>query len=135
MALWWPPGAEPFSTEEQRQELNAFVSCLSPEAQEWHRTVYRPEFGNLTERLLGSRGKLDSWYLNVLAVDPQFQRRGAARALVDAVRLQANGSDLILAATNELNVGIYLCLGFKVRGSARMSGPQGEFPVFVLSQN
>ncbi|KAJ7139729.1 hypothetical protein C8R44DRAFT_311343 [Mycena epipterygia] len=94
---------------------------------------YRPDFANLTEKLLGLHGKLESWYLNLLAVDPAHQRRGVARALIDAIRAKANGSELALAATNELNVSIYRRLGFRVRGEMTMSGPQGEFPVFVLS--
>ncbi|KAJ7770897.1 hypothetical protein DFH07DRAFT_259012 [Mycena maculata] len=133
MALWYGPGAESFSTEEEREKLLVFTSRLSPEAQEWHRTVYRLGFRNLTEKLLGRRGKLDSWYLTLLAVDPRHQRLGTARALIDAVRVQANGSELTLAATNELNVGIYRRLGFRVRGGMTMSGSQGDFPVFVLS--
>ncbi|KAJ7693635.1 hypothetical protein B0H17DRAFT_932655 [Mycena rosella] len=85
MALWWGPGAEP----------------LSPEGQEWHRTVYRPDFGNLTEKLLGPRGKVDSWYLSLLAVEPDYQRRGVARALIDAVRAKASASgELRTAAVN-----------------------------------
>ncbi|KAJ7456560.1 hypothetical protein FB451DRAFT_1183726 [Mycena latifolia] len=96
MALWWGPGAEPFSTDEQRQELHAFVSGLSPEAQEWHRTIASrsaapDHFAKLTEELLGPRGKLDSWYLSLLAVEPHHQRGGVARALIDAVRAKASG--------------------------------------------
>ncbi|KAJ6519391.1 hypothetical protein C8R45DRAFT_1204575 [Mycena sanguinolenta] len=151
MALWWGPGVEPFSTsvftsrhsqplkpgssDDQRRELYSFVSRLSVEAQEWHRTTYRPEFANLTEKLLGPQGKLDSWYLNLLAVDPNHRRQGVARALIDAVRTKATSSELVLAATNELSVDIYRRLGFSVRGSMIMSGPQGEFPVFVLSRS
>ncbi|KAJ6501620.1 hypothetical protein C8R47DRAFT_234094 [Mycena vitilis] len=151
MALWWSPGVEPFSTEEQRRGLSAFVSKLSQEAQQWHSRIgsscpsepihpltltiqYRPGFANLTEKLLGPRGKLDSWYLNLLAVDPEHQRLGVARALIDTVRRKAGRSELTLAATNEMNVSIYRRMGFAVRGSMIMSGPQGEFPVFVLSQ-
>ncbi|KAJ7785852.1 hypothetical protein B0H16DRAFT_1875979 [Mycena metata] len=118
MALWWGPGVEAFSTTEQQ----AFVSKLSDAAQQWHKTVYRPDFANLTERLLGPRGKLDSWYLNLLAVDPEHQKLGVARALIDA----ANHSELTLAATNELNVGIYRRLGFRVRGSMKMAGQVDE---------
>ncbi|KAJ7275478.1 hypothetical protein B0H12DRAFT_262586 [Mycena haematopus] len=135
VALWWGPGVEPFSTEDQRRELHSFVSKLSPETQEWHNTIYRPEFANLTEKLLGLRGKLDSWYLNLLAVDPNHRKLGVARALIDAVRGKATPAELTLAATNELNVSIYRRLGFGVRGSMTMPGPQGEFPVFVLSQS
>ncbi|KAJ7042688.1 hypothetical protein C8F04DRAFT_1252099 [Mycena alexandri] len=123
MALWWGPGVEAFSTAEQQRELQAFVSKLSDAAQQWHRTVYRPDFANLTEILLGSRGKLDSWYLNLLAVDPEHQRLGVARALIDA----ANHSELTLAATSELNVSIYRRLGFRVRGSMRMAGQVGDW--------
>jgi GNAT superfamily N-acetyltransferase len=53
-------------------------------------TQYRPDFANLTEKLLGSRGKLDSWYLNLLAVDPDHRRRGVARALIDTIREKAS---------------------------------------------
>ncbi|KAJ6626874.1 hypothetical protein B0H10DRAFT_1941498 [Mycena sp. CBHHK59/15] len=41
--------------------------------------------------------------------------------------------ELTLAATNDINVAIYGHLGFEVRGRMKMSGPQGEFPVIVLS--
>ncbi|KAJ7923057.1 hypothetical protein B0H13DRAFT_1865366 [Mycena leptocephala] len=88
MALWWGPGVK--RSAQQRREFHAFVSQLSPEAQEWHSTVYRPDFANLTEKLLGPRGKLDSWYLNLLAVDSEHQRLGVARALIDAVREKAS---------------------------------------------
>ncbi|KAK7064602.1 N-acetyltransferase domain-containing protein [Favolaschia claudopus] len=93
MALW----------DDQQRELHAFISKLSPEAQEWHRKTYVPEFANLTEKLLGPRGKIDSW--------------------------RAGSSKLNVAATNELNVGIYRRLGFQVKGSMLVD----DFPVFVLS--
>ncbi|KAJ7071440.1 hypothetical protein C8F01DRAFT_434071 [Mycena amicta] len=133
LALWQPPGVEAFSTPQQQTILQEFVSQLSPEAKEWHKNTYRTGFARLTERALGPRGKLKSWYLSLLAVEPEYQRRGAAKALITAVESKANGAALTLAATNELNVHIYKRLGFEVRGSMVMQGQFGEFPVFVLA--
>nr|GAT43650.1 predicted protein [Mycena chlorophos] len=134
VAVWWQPGVEPFSSAEQQAILDEFVSQLTPEAREWHRTTYRMEFAELTEKALGPGGKLNSWWLSILAVEPEYQRRGTARALVEAVQNKANGSLLSVAATNELNVAIYKQLGFEVRGQMVMqSHLDGDFPVFVLA--
>ncbi|KAJ6574644.1 hypothetical protein B0H19DRAFT_1342183 [Mycena capillaripes] len=110
MALWWGPGIEPFSTFPVKTNVeNCMLSY--PNYRQRHksgtaqsrvdlslgishpltfRIQYRPDFANLTETLLGPQGKLDSWYLNLLAVDPEHQRLGVARALIDAVRRKAS---------------------------------------------
>ncbi|CAK5280064.1 unnamed protein product [Mycena citricolor] len=110
-ALWWEPGVEAFSTS-VHPSINkpscphSWSSCHPRlcsgtrlrQVHPRHRSLvsispqYRPEFASLTARLLGERGKLDSWYLNLFAVDPDYQRRGMARALVEAVRDQVSAT-------------------------------------------
>ncbi|KAF7320170.1 N-acetyltransferase domain-containing protein [Mycena kentingensis (nom. inval.)] len=133
LSIWWPPGCEAFSTPEQQEIFHEFVSKLTPDEKDWHQATYRPKFGQLTNAALGPRGKLASYYLSLLAVEPEYQRRGIARALISAVGSKANGAELTLAATNETNVRIYKQLGFVVRAETTMDGPYGAFPVFVLS--
>ncbi|KAJ6604235.1 hypothetical protein DFH09DRAFT_1067971 [Mycena vulgaris] len=95
MAVWWGPGAEPFST--------SIIARGTRVAQNYPQ--YRPDFAGMTERLLGPRGKLDSWYLSLLAVDPSHQRRGVARALIDAVRAEASAGVEPGEGNPEISIG------------------------------
>ncbi|KII95585.1 hypothetical protein PLICRDRAFT_34496 [Plicaturopsis crispa FD-325 SS-3] len=134
MALWVPPGEDLFSTEDQRQlGFYDFFNGLSVEARLWWKDTYLVEFPKLTDKALGPKGKLNSWYLQLIAVDPGFQRRGIATSLISAVRQKADGSVVSVTATTEVNVGVYHGIGFTTRASMIMDGPLGGFPVTVLA--
>ncbi|KAJ7102362.1 hypothetical protein B0H15DRAFT_749953, partial [Mycena belliarum] len=97
MALWWGPGAEPFSTSiisrgTTLAQHDRKWNCGAEVVRIWltYQLQYRPEFADLTRKLLGPQGKLDSWYLSLFAVAPQHQRQGVAAALIEAARGKAS---------------------------------------------
>lgn len=69
------------------------------------------------EKFLGCRKVDDMWYLKLLAVHPQFQRKGVGAALVDwgLNQAQERGEKAYLEAS-EMGEGFYLKKGFKVVG-------------------
>lgn len=80
-----------------------------------------------------TKGKVDSWYANIIAVDPSHQGRGVATMLIDVIfklvrndvqlfllftigshvsvssQARETGEKLALCAATELNVRTYLC--------------------------
>ncbi|KAF9269954.1 hypothetical protein L218DRAFT_4106 [Marasmius fiardii PR-910] len=143
VAVWWGPGERPFANEEQRRAgFYVFWNALSPAGKQWHQETiytffgnckYQPELEKLATDNLGSNGKLNSWWLNLIAVDPAYQRRGIARQLIETIKADAGDVEIALCATTQQNASVYHILGFVLRGSTTMTGPWGEFPVFLFS--
>jgi GNAT superfamily N-acetyltransferase len=71
------------------------------------------------------------WYVPLLGVRPEAQGRGLARAVLRPV-FEAADRDRVpiyLETATELNVAIYLKLGFELRGHRELTGglPNWEF--------
>ncbi|KAK7037400.1 hypothetical protein VNI00_011150 [Paramarasmius palmivorus] len=73
------------------------------------------------------------WYLNVLAVHPEYQKLGIGRAFIEEARRRAQGVDVLLHTSSEGNVQVYTRLGFTLEGKTTITGPYGEFDMFLMS--
>jgi len=86
--------------------------------------------------LLGASGLDDSWYLNLIATDPDFQRRGIATTLLNTVveTLAGTNATIALCAANETNAAIYESRGFIRQGETVVVAPTGQFTIICLSR-
>nr|GAT45332.1 predicted protein [Mycena chlorophos] len=114
---WFGPGHSLCESEEEiKYALAPFMRSLSIEMQDWWQESFLPEWDRWFESALGSGVKHNSWHLLTLAVDPDFQRRGIGRMLVDVVAEQArpHRTPLCVETTVERNLPFYENLGFKL---------------------
>ncbi|PPR06250.1 hypothetical protein CVT24_000922 [Panaeolus cyanescens] len=154
-SIWMPPGQEMFSTEEQRAlGFNEFVSALPQAGMDYFKNTYLAHFPGFVNQHLGPTGKRDAWWLHNLAVAPEYQRNGIARAIVDVVKekasifrmihqtvikreliiqAKAKGEMLATSTTNDKNVPVYVNMGFTINGSMTMPSPWGDWPLHVFS--
>ena len=74
----------------------------------------------LTDELLRNRPKEPHIYLNLLGVDPDYQRRHFGIALLDHLRelaaLRSNLAGVYLETATEANVAYYTSAGYEVLG-------------------
>ncbi|TFY83151.1 hypothetical protein EWM64_g862 [Hericium alpestre] len=118
LGLWFGPGKDLFSTEQQRNlGFNDFLGRLSPEAQTWWTQTYPAKMGEFLSYHLGPQGKSNSYYLNCLATDPTFQRRGVATQIVETVFQKAIAIEnrLVLIATNAKTVCLDCGVGMRYK--------------------
>jgi len=90
----------------------------------------------LVNSTIGSECKLNSWYLHVLAVHPDHQRKGIGRKLVQIGEALArqDGTSVVLETTTRVNASIYQKLGFDIRGESKITSPFGECPLLLLTK-
>ncbi|KAJ6460370.1 hypothetical protein C8R47DRAFT_994075 [Mycena vitilis] len=98
VAVWFPPGKLLFDTEEQRTlGFDDLMNQLSIETKKFWAESYAPVVENFLadEKLLGPEGTRNSYYLNLLATDPAYQKKHIASTLLktvhDKVRLLVPG--------------------------------------------
>jgi GNAT superfamily N-acetyltransferase len=88
----------------------------------WYRPGTREEFHHAQEdkmiEYLGENGIGDMWYLKVLCISPDYQRKGIGAALLDwgLDRARVRGEKVYLEAS-EFGKGLYLKKGFKEIGA------------------
>ncbi|EIW53307.1 uncharacterized protein TRAVEDRAFT_31514 [Trametes versicolor FP-101664 SS1] len=95
VALLIAPGADwAFYDQED------FTRDLSTYLYEWYTYHYMPTYDELYRNALpsGQRGRRDAWNLKLLAVDPEFQRRGIGRALLGSICKQADAGATCVTA-------------------------------------
>ncbi|OBZ75628.1 hypothetical protein A0H81_04828 [Grifola frondosa] len=129
--MWMPPGQEMLSTPEQRAlGFEEFIARLPQAGKEYFKNVYLAEFPGFVASCLGTTGKLDSWWLHMAMVVPEWRRQGIAKALIGFVRAKAaqKGETLALSTTASKNVPIYRALGFELKGERVMPSPWGDWP-------
>ncbi|KIJ46377.1 hypothetical protein M422DRAFT_165121, partial [Sphaerobolus stellatus SS14] len=88
-SVWFPPGREMYDSEDQpRQALSILIGCFTipdPALWEWWGTKFLPQYEEFTTSVLGGV-KRDSWHLQTIGVAPEHQRKGIAKALINAVK-------------------------------------------------
>ena len=69
------------------------------------------------------------WYLNMLAVDPKYQGKGYASALLNAMLPEIDKQNLpcYLETGGDKNVSIYKHFGFKVINEYTIPGVKDKF--------
>ncbi|KAJ7862702.1 hypothetical protein B0H13DRAFT_1638543 [Mycena leptocephala] len=82
-AVWFGPGNTLYDTPEQQQHaLGPLMATFNANLQKWWGEVFLPKYGNSA---LGTGVKHNSWHLQTLGVDPEYQQQGAATLLVNAI--------------------------------------------------
>ncbi|KAA1474026.1 hypothetical protein DENSPDRAFT_840566 [Dentipellis sp. KUC8613] len=136
VGLWFGPGQELWSTVEQRElGFNDLFARLSLDTQKWWTEVYGPRLAEFLRGCIGNK-KRESWYANLIATDPHWQRHGIATALVEVVyqRAIADKTILALCTSNETNTVVYQRMGFEVKGRVDLPSPRGEIPTTCLTK-
>ncbi|KAJ7039530.1 hypothetical protein C8F04DRAFT_1085594 [Mycena alexandri] len=139
VAVWFPPGKSLFESEGQRGlGFDDFMTKLSPETSAFWSNAYVPVVDKFLEEVLGADGTRNSQYLNQLATDPRFQRKGIATMLLKTVHDKFADSDtpplFAHCAANEKNARFYESCGYTVRGQIHLDAPTGGYPVIVLTK-
>ncbi|KAH9843599.1 uncharacterized protein C8Q71DRAFT_729183 [Rhodofomes roseus] len=136
-AVWMPPGQDLLSTPEQRKlGWDDFFEHVSQRGKDWFTKTYATEVSAFMAGIFGPTGKVDSWYLNIIMVHPDYHRRGIATKLVDVVRSKAaaNGDTMALSTSSTRNVPIYKALHFDLVGEKMIPSPWGDWPLYVFIQ-
>ncbi|KAJ7510317.1 hypothetical protein B0H11DRAFT_1958498 [Mycena galericulata] len=90
VAVWFPSGVSLFDSEEQRSlGFDDFMKKLSPDTKAFWDTSYVPVVDKFLAQVIGPNGVRDSHYLNLIATDPAFQRKGIATMLLKTVHEKA----------------------------------------------
>ncbi|KAK7052918.1 hypothetical protein VNI00_004238 [Paramarasmius palmivorus] len=136
--LWFEPGAGLFGTEEQRAlGFNDLFKKFSSQQQQWFTHTYPETRQKYSESLFTEEEKLHRWWCASLVTDTEYQGRGYATAIVNAVyEKTAKTAGFLGLATNPLlNVRKYVSMGFRERGSYILpSSVVQDIEVHVLSR-
>ncbi|KAF9067166.1 hypothetical protein BDP27DRAFT_1329404 [Rhodocollybia butyracea] len=129
LGLFLKPGQKAASTEEIKHEIGhyEFLEKVKPETRRW----YEDNLHGLLqgrEALFTDEERGKRWWCFHLCTDPRFHGKGLGRKIVDYIHgeAQKNGQFLGLAASNEVNVGKYKALGFRLRGRITAPGLHSE---------
>jgi len=129
VAVWFGPGQEAFSTEEQRAAgYTELMASFSSEHRKWWSEKFGAAVEACAAAALAPAHKKDTWYLQLIGVHPKRQRQGIARALIHAVEELAAPSRtlLTLETPTAVNVAIYERLRFSLRGQTLVTSPWGD---------
>ncbi|KAJ6484016.1 hypothetical protein C8R45DRAFT_999954 [Mycena sanguinolenta] len=143
-AVWFGPGHTMYDTEDQQKlSLGPLMASFNEELTNWWHADFLPKYDSVVASALGGEdAKHNAWHLQTLAVDPEYQRRGVAKLLVEAVAEKAKltQSSLCLECETETNIEVYRRLGFEVMPKADaaetiFTGVKGHsFPLWVMAR-
>ncbi|KAF8121418.1 hypothetical protein EV363DRAFT_1365154 [Boletus edulis] len=125
-ALWFPPGKQLWDTDELRQAsgFNVFYDKLDQATQDWWTNEYCGQVAAFLKEQYGPETHQVSWWLNNVAVLPEYQGNGIATFLLHKVLKKAATNEAIgLCTDSEKNVAFYKSLRFKEIGVLYMRHP------------
>ncbi|KAF8549284.1 hypothetical protein OG21DRAFT_611921 [Imleria badia] len=144
-ALWFPPGKHLWATEELRQAtgFNTFFGKLDQAAKDWWindasflfssvcelrkitlNIQYQAQVTEFLKENYGPETDRVSWWLNNVAVLPEYQGNGIATSLLEKVLRKAATNEAIgLCTDTEKNVKFYKSLRYKEIGILYMRHP------------
>lgn len=131
-AVWYPPGAYPMSALRKLRTLGPLVPVALRNPR---RTAALARFGSAVEAGLREAVPPEgAWYLEVLGVRPDAQRRGHGRRLVAPVLDHADrtGAACYLETSRAENVRYYEGFGFRVVGEVTALRPHGPVEAQML---
>ncbi|GEA87042.1 GNAT family N-acetyltransferase [Cellulomonas cellasea] len=132
VAVWYPPGAYPMSTLRKLRTLGPLVPVALAHPR---RTAALARLGSAVEAgLRDAVPREGAWYLEVLGVRPDAQRRGHGRRLLAPVLADADrtGASCYLETSREENVRYYEGFGFRVVGEITALRPHGPVETQML---
>ncbi|KAJ7161206.1 hypothetical protein C8R46DRAFT_1106717 [Mycena filopes] len=81
-AVWFGPGHTMFDTPEQRQHsLESLMASFDKDPP----GLFLPRYDSFLASTIGEGTKHAAWHLQTLAVDPEYQRQGVGKLLVNAI--------------------------------------------------
>jgi len=125
-ACWFPPGKQVWATDEIRQAtgFDTFFGKLDQVARDWWINEYKAQVTGFLNENYGPETALESWWLNNVAVLPEYQGNGIATSLLDEVLKKVTTNEAIGCCTDsEKNVKFYKSLRFKEIGILHMRHP------------
>lgn len=132
VAVWYPPGAYPMSVA---RKLRTIAPLVPVALRHPRRTARFARFGSAVEAGLRAAVPPEgAWYLEVLGVRPDAQRRGHGRRLLVPVLDEADRTraSCYLETSREENVRYYEGFGFRVVGAVPALEPDGPVEVQML---
>ncbi len=121
VAVWLPPGAFPWSVSRKVRAAPLFLRVVAADPASF------PTFMRYTTNAERSHPYEPHWYLEVLGVRPEAQRRGIGTRLVEPVLAVADreGLPCYLETAEPANVSYYQRFGFGVVDDALALVPNG----------
>jgi ribosomal protein S18 acetylase RimI-like enzyme len=121
VAVWLPPGASPLPLSRKLRMLRGLVRVFAAAPRSF------PTFARFGSNVERAHPRDAHWYLVVLGVRAQAQRRGVGSALLEAgLRLvDADASDCYLETSDHANVPFYERFGFSVTAPDLRLVPNG----------
>ncbi|KAJ7808488.1 hypothetical protein B0H13DRAFT_2385837 [Mycena leptocephala] len=121
-AVWFGPGNTLYDTPEQQQHaLGPLMATFNANLQKWWGEVFLPKYGAfvnsaLVNSALGTGVKHNSWHLQTLGVDPEYQQQGAATLLVNAIveKARRTGARLCAEVDTDLRLEVFSKIGFEM---------------------
>jgi GNAT superfamily N-acetyltransferase len=122
VALWMPPNAKWSREHIEASGMHQTPTVIGDEAYQRYRDVVGREWQARERDMTGA-----CWYLFLLGVEPNRQRRGLGGALMRPVLERADSGQLAcyLETENERNVAFYLKQGFDLIVSGEEAGASG----------
>ncbi|KIJ55846.1 hypothetical protein M422DRAFT_41706 [Sphaerobolus stellatus SS14] len=133
-------------TEEQIVSMGAFfahgkylfdsiggrIQCFSESLND----QYPETIGPLDNELFTREEARTRWWCYNLATSPEYQRRGYATAIINAVfeEVKRTGTFLGLVSATDLNVKVYISMGFKEIGGVKLDAPSGDLLIHVMTK-
>jgi ribosomal protein S18 acetylase RimI-like enzyme len=123
-ALWLPPGVLP-----DDEALGAVFHASVPEPR-------RSELFGVFERMGSYHPPEPHWYLPLIGVDPDCQRRGYGAALLGPTLAQCDheGVAAYLESSNPANLSLYQRHGFEVLATIQVGSSPPIFPMLRRPQ-
>ncbi|TFY70295.1 hypothetical protein EVG20_g2712 [Dentipellis fragilis] len=133
--IYYTPRKRTHSAEQRELGFNDLFARLHPDTQKWWTEVYGKRVAEFLRDCIGNKTH-ESWYANLIATHPDWQRHGIATALVNVVyqRAAADKTILALCTGNETNTVIYQRMGFEVKGRLNLPSSRGEIPTTCLTK-
>ncbi|MGD0118346.1 MAG: GNAT family N-acetyltransferase [Candidatus Binatus sp.] len=122
VALWMPPNAKWSREHIEASGMHQTPTVIGDEAYQRYRDVVGREWQARERDMTGA-----CWYLFLLGVEPNRQRRGLGGALMRPVLERADSGQLAcyLETENERNVAFYLKQGFDLIVNGEEAGASG----------
>lgn len=121
VGVWLPPGAFPWSVSRKLRAVPELLKVLAADPGSYPSFL---RYGANAER---AHPRGPHWYLVVLGIRPEAQRRGIGSRLVEPIleRADRDGVDCYLETSDRANVGFYQRFGFSVGDDALPLVPGG----------
>ncbi|TFK47277.1 hypothetical protein OE88DRAFT_788039 [Heliocybe sulcata] len=135
VAMWFPPGQELFSSQEQRDAgFTQLFQTFPEQLQQWWINNFLPTYAVVPVRALGEGVKTSAWHLQMIGVLPEHQGKGAGSALVRPVleKAESQGQNVCLETNVLRNVSLYEHWGLSVQGEESFDSTTGGFHVWVM---